>query len=382
MEKHNVENILHQVYLISKKYNEIAKITGENFNVFRVLKLETREVRTHSAFLAELLNPKGSHGLQDAFLRLFIQQFKIENFDTNNAEVKKEEVIENGRLDITIVNEKRSKCIIIENKIQDKNQGSLPTYVEHAKRKYGRENCNLFFLTLLGDKPEVSTEFEEISYKDGIKKWLELCHKEASSHPIIRESIIQYINLINYLTNQTMNDIQKKEIVKQIIKTPEAVEAAFLILESQDQIKQELFAKLKKQIFDIADELKLKCLPYNLKDEAIDDESEFYFCIDKWNSCCIGIGLENWKWYYGICKLKTADNIDEKIIQNLKHKLGLSEEQNPQPDTAWLWWKWFSNWNKSTPWKEIMVAIANDTMKNEIREKVEELFKILKEDKL
>ena len=44
---------------------------GEYFNIFSVLRLETKEVRLHSAFLAELLNPEGSHGLGKQFLELF-----------------------------------------------------------------------------------------------------------------------------------------------------------------------------------------------------------------------------------------------------------------------------------------------------------------------
>src|SRR6266446_1112235 len=52
----------------------ISALTGEHFNVFRILGLEAAEVRTHSAFLAELLNPKGSPGQGDLFLRLFLKE--------------------------------------------------------------------------------------------------------------------------------------------------------------------------------------------------------------------------------------------------------------------------------------------------------------------
>ena len=56
-----IENLLIQIGAINKSYEKIAKLTGENFNIFEVLGLTTNEVRTHSAFIAELLNPKGSH---------------------------------------------------------------------------------------------------------------------------------------------------------------------------------------------------------------------------------------------------------------------------------------------------------------------------------
>src|SRR5690554_1214303 len=73
----NLRNFLDNVATISKKYEEIAKITGENFNVFKILRLTTNEVRTHSAFIAELLDPKGCHDQGEVFLRLFIEKLKL-----------------------------------------------------------------------------------------------------------------------------------------------------------------------------------------------------------------------------------------------------------------------------------------------------------------
>ena len=39
-----------------KKYDEIAKITGENFNIFSIMRAESDEVRTHSRIIADFLN--------------------------------------------------------------------------------------------------------------------------------------------------------------------------------------------------------------------------------------------------------------------------------------------------------------------------------------
>ena len=51
-------------------------------------------------------------------------------------------------------------------------------------------------------------------YKNDIIQWLEKCRKEAVTHSILRETITQYINLIKYLTHQTINENMEKEIVK------------------------------------------------------------------------------------------------------------------------------------------------------------------------
>ena len=66
-----LEILLQQVSAIQIKYEKIAEVTGENFNIFRILKLETNEVKMHSAFLVELLNAKGSHGQKDVFLKFY-----------------------------------------------------------------------------------------------------------------------------------------------------------------------------------------------------------------------------------------------------------------------------------------------------------------------
>lgn len=71
----NIKNLLQNVAIIQRKYDEIGKITGENFNVFSVLKLDSKEVRMHSAFIGELLNPNGSHGLKEVPLKILVRLY-------------------------------------------------------------------------------------------------------------------------------------------------------------------------------------------------------------------------------------------------------------------------------------------------------------------
>ena len=72
----NIETLLRQISKIverEKTQQEEKRKRGENFNIFDVLGLSTSEVRLHSAFLAELLNPNGNHGLGNQFLEAFLQ---------------------------------------------------------------------------------------------------------------------------------------------------------------------------------------------------------------------------------------------------------------------------------------------------------------------
>ena len=92
------------------------------FNIFKILGIGRREVSTHSPMLGNLLNPKGSHGQGDAFLRLFVSMLGIADFDTASARLELEYYIgrvtekSGGRIDIVIL-DKDGNAIFIENKI-------------------------------------------------------------------------------------------------------------------------------------------------------------------------------------------------------------------------------------------------------------------------
>ncbi|MDB5016397.1 MAG: hypothetical protein JWQ84_1229, partial [Mucilaginibacter sp.] len=126
MEIHQFQSLLNQVNAITDRYKKINELTGENFNVFRILKLESSEVRMHSAFIAELLKPNGSHGQKDIFLKLFVNAFCFKDnlIDLQSCKVKVEESIgtisddrtQGGRIDI-VITDKHYRKIIIENKI-------------------------------------------------------------------------------------------------------------------------------------------------------------------------------------------------------------------------------------------------------------------------
>ena len=60
----NLQN-LNEVTNLIKAEKENTKTNV--FNIFSVLRLETKEL-IHSKFIAELLNPKGSHGMGSIFL--------------------------------------------------------------------------------------------------------------------------------------------------------------------------------------------------------------------------------------------------------------------------------------------------------------------------
>lgn len=235
---------------------EIAILKGETFNVFSILKMEHKENATHSAFLGELLDPKGSHNLGSSFLELFVQTLDIENIDVSTSRLYLEKSIgprddaakTGGRIDI-FIQDAKGNTICIENKIYAIDQeAQIERYCN-----YNCENNNVYYLTLTGSEPEKNsyrqkesgTDFISISYKHDIIEWLQLCVKEASGYPIIRETISQYIILIKKLTNQ-LSDSKMENDIKELIKSN--YQAATSISSNIEAVEVEFTKKFLKEI--------------------------------------------------------------------------------------------------------------------------------------
>ena len=241
---------------------------GEDFNIFRVMHMESDEVYTHSAVIAELLNPKGSHGCGDTFLKLFLEllpsSFNVP-FDTQNAKTEVEVVIggktdkEGGRMDVLI--ESKRQAIIIENKIYaGDQQNQLLRYNNYAKERYKESNYKLLYLTLDGKSPSENSkgnlaeneDFYCISYAGEIKQWLTLCIEKAVQKPLVRESLNQYINLINKLTRQDMESSVQKEL-KELCSNPQNMEALLWITNNFNSIVQNVMeSTFTQQLQEIA----------------------------------------------------------------------------------------------------------------------------------
>ena len=251
MNEDSLRNLLKQVSLINDKYGAIAKITGENFNIFNILGVRSDEL-SHSSFIAELLNPKGCHEKEDIFLKLFFEEINKTysdnpiKFEATNISItkensigkKNEEETEGGRIDIEITDKNQNK-IIIENKVYAKDQKNqllrYHNYDVTAKIIY----LNLFAdpPKILDDKLVVGTNLFIISYKEHIVKWLQACLPNAVSNPILRETIVQYINIVKDLTNQLNNKQMEQNISEVILSSKESLIAAESVFKSFEAAK-------------------------------------------------------------------------------------------------------------------------------------------------
>lgn len=276
MELHKIQTLLEQIGIKIKHGEEIAREKGENFYIFKILNLETRENQTHSAFLREILDPQGLHEMGTVFLNHFLsliktilpdQNQKIKILDQINSEnckvrtehsIGKTDLIEKtgGRLDI-FIKDKGGFNIIIENKIHAGDQeAQIERYCKHEKN-----NSVVFYLTLEGDEPvlkskgslESGDDFFLLSYREHIINWLELCLKEATDKPILRETIKQYIILLKKLTNQLTNQKMEDEIKKLMIKNLNESRKVYnlfhqVLAEIRNKFRNEIAKKIKESI--------------------------------------------------------------------------------------------------------------------------------------
>ena len=271
----DIINILNQVRIVSQKIKEQRKEKferGENYNIFNDLGFMSDEVHLHSMFLANLLNPKGSHGQRGKFLEAFLKMLQKTfpaisadslEIDTTIASVEVEKYIgrqtdsEGGRIDIYLTDGKHS--IIIENKIYAGDQHhQMLRYWNYGMSQKGNDTGKSFvliYLTLDGCSPSKESLGEDLkendivclSYKSDIRGWLDRCVELASRTPLVRETINQYISTIDILTNNVMED--NKELFD-ILSKEENLDAVFDIINSKENlinhiINDEFIPKLK-----------------------------------------------------------------------------------------------------------------------------------------
>ena len=246
-----LQKILDKAELLRLKYSLFHK--KNSFNIFQVLKKGEDEVNVHSNFISELLNPKGSHGKEDVFLKLFIEQALDITYESlGNCLLVRPE---HQNIDIYIEFDKA--IVVIENKVYAQDQyRQLERYYEYAKLK--NKPIYLLYLTLDGKEPSKDSlgnlpinAITLVSYKYEIINWITVCIKEAALNPSLREVIYQYLDLIKYLTGQSMSAENRQEIIN-LLKTGDNAKNALQIQKNWIHAKwyaQKYFwEELKKQL--------------------------------------------------------------------------------------------------------------------------------------
>ncbi len=327
-----------------------SRLRGEQFNIFHVSGVNHYET-IHSAVIAEFLNPDGSHGQGDTYLKEFLSTIGnnefLTAFDTSTASVATESHTPDGRLDILITNTK-GQAVIIENKIYADDQWEqLKRYNDFALKEYHAGNYAILYLTLWGGEASEQSgkgvDYTCISYKDTVLKWLERCIQISAQKPLIRETMIQYANLIKELTNQTMDTKSKNELLELMADNAEVV--AEIYNNQGDYIKYVWENRIRPELQEMANEKGLLYEDYNMTCQNHDGKS-FTFRSSSWQYTAIRFMSERKSdirdLYYGIVSL---DGKTPKPQQ----KLDVFQDS---PNEFWpygnAWMDSFRHWDMNT----------------------------------
>lgn len=360
-----LEKLLSQVRVYvneDKQRRAEAFRRGECYNVFNVLGVDNMEL-SHSAFLAALLDPDGSHGMQDAFLKAFIDTIAHggtkPELDTAHAKVYTEYNIGNitettgGRIDILITDRSETgsgkdsgHAIIIENKIWAADQpNQLQRYDKYACGTYSSDGYLLLYLTLDGKEPTdqskgALTNYRCISYRSDIIGWLQQCAQLAYDKPRVRETINQYIDLIQQLTNQNTMEQNKEQL--QLLT--ENFEQATTIEQSMPDVRKHIFQDIfRKQVEEqLAKEDAPKVTIADCSSDGFASYTISFRMEDRTQENLFRFTTEGGKMYYGVCRAAAQEGIrDEKIDTTGYHR-------NPW----WIVWKYmpeeYQNWSKDS----------------------------------
>lgn len=322
----NLQSLLNSVNAIlreEKIKKEESLRRGERYNMFQVCGVDHYEVM-HSAVIASFLDPKGNHGQKDKFLKTFISIIDDKTgIETSSCSVYTEYVTNEGRIDI-LIEDKKGKGIIIENKVYAADQWKqLERYDKFSKDKFGEGNYVIYYLTL--DEHEASDYSAEgisyicISYKEHILNWIEECIKESATTPLIRETLIQYKNHIKQLTNQDMDTMNKEKLVEILKKNlSEAVNILSLESEIRKEVRRAYIMKVLTKVagkngFEIDDNIEDFI---NMKHDAVisfRNTSEPKVPSLYGNYVLRWYGGTSNSIYYGIMTLNPEKPKDEKI---------------------------------------------------------------------
>jgi len=266
------KQMLDKVKTIVKHHKQLTHAKGELFNIYTILNLKTKEVRTHSAFIAALLNPSGTHLMGNSFLNAFISLLPKDipknylDIDTTTITIeffiapinKKNKT--GGRIDI-LLKDRNGVTISIENKI---NAADQKQQIERYYN-YNESKNKVIYLSKFGEEPdEISkgelvegTDFYVISYQKHIANWLEMCQTIASDQPILRESIKQYKILIQKITH-TLGNQEDRELKTVVINN---LEEASLIATKYNQVVKNIKEDFRNKVIDF---LKIETKEYSI----------------------------------------------------------------------------------------------------------------------
>jgi hypothetical protein len=336
-----MKDLLRMAMELTHEVEAVARTKGERFNVFDILQVGHYEVRTHSPILAELLNPQGSHGQGALFLKQFITRHDLHPFDADSARIFTEYHIgavsedEGGRLDI-LIRDRNSREILIENKIYaNEQENQIARYLKFSPGGI------VIYLTLYGEPPttvaaEPQTRVRLLSYRTDIIAWLEDCEKGAAKAPRVGETIAQYIQLIQRLTQQNTSARMNQKLTEAVLQSRNDFMAYAALCNARREIQVTIVNSMLERLSVIAEKLGLQLVRPTI--DLSQKYGGFYLTSPKLHANNLRIGFEfdtgDYRNFFFGFKL-----LDEKIICSIAPRLpALFKAELGRVEAGTMWW--------------------------------------------
>ena len=378
----------------SRLYKRHEAGRQEPFNVFSVLRSTSDEVNLHSRFLHALLDYRKSSDTERRNLKDFLQQVvKKKDFKEEGGKVERER----DNIDILITNA-AGQAVVIENKIWAGDQyQQLQRYFETLEEDFG--DIQLLYLTLDGHAPSKNSVgdldckiIKTISYKDDLPPWLERCQKRAYDEPALRESVAQYLRLIQKLTGTDFSGAYMNELKKLCLKDNNLL----LVHDLKEAMTEAHISLLQKLWCEIESALKEEIPKLPDKDEDKSDISEerichfvtasrgyryhgLYYTLKKGASWLM-VEVEN-TIYFGI---KCDKKAHKKEYNDLVEAIEVCKDISEHSESPWPYWKDAgSDLNLKYPTRENLAFLLNEEKRQEYATKIahglKEVWQIVKD---
>lgn len=234
------------------------------FDVFRFMRVRENDL---SVILADLLDPRGTHGQGALFLDNFLARLETAHWKRSSApcHVRLEHATnERRRIDITLTFP--HGVIGVENKPwavdQEAQLGHYADFLSHR----GRQDDWNWLLVFLCNRPPAeyslsagerlrlgsSGQFVHFSFQDAVL-WLTNCREKCQSSKV-RYFLDDLVRFIQTAINGEMVITDRSEVVQTLME-PENIEAAFVIAQTLDATKRALLEDFRGKLESAANAL-------------------------------------------------------------------------------------------------------------------------------
>lgn len=332
----------------------------EPINIFRILKLDHREIR-HSNFLGWLLQPAESHGLGSVFLRGLLTRIcrearkrdelkLIQNALAGSpvVEVVREWGTGDDRFLDLLLRVRRSRnqdlVIAIENKLGAKQgDGQLKAYREAVSRAFPKEAKRLYIFLSKRDQAPHDRNWLRADYKQVRAELREAHSQKKATVGKQAELINQYLEI---LEDEDMNEKSNRTKAQEFYsKHRRAID---VLIKYKPGYELNLTDELKAQVADHAEAAKVKMmtcekhyvrfLPKAL-DTAINRRGTAWGDTGSAHVLCEIEFHEGLVPKFGIVEGRIPSELRSKLLKLAYEKKfpGMEKKRRPSPDYNWLY---------------------------------------------